>query len=265
MGVKRTPAASRQGWKGWDEYARFYDWENVRTFGRRDVAFWRQLGLRQSGAVLELGCGTGRLLVPIAKAGVRIVGVDRSAAMLAAARRRAGTLPRRVRPAIVRGDVRQLPFASRTFALVLAPYGLLQSMLGDRDLDSVLRDAARVLHPGGLIGIDLVPELPTWAEYGPRVRLKGRAPGGGTVTLVESVRQDRKRGLTTFDEEFVETRAGRRARRRRFSLTFRTRPMTSMRRRIERAGFRIEAVLGDYRGRPWDARAETWLIIGRKQ
>ncbi len=263
MGLTRNPAGRLQGWKGWDEYAPFYDWENVRTFGRRDVAFWRQLGLRQAGAVLELGCGTGRLLIPIAKAGVRIVGVDRSPAMLEAARRRAGTLARRVRPAVVRVDVRQLPFANRTFALVLAPYGLLQSMLGDRDLANVLRDAARVLKPGGLIGINLVPELPTWAEYGPRERLKGRAPGGGTVTLVESVRQDRKRGLTTFDEEFVETRAGR-TRRRRFSLTFRTRPMAAMRRRIERAGFRIEAVLGDYRGRPWDARAETWLIIGRK-
>lgn len=252
------------GWSGWDEYARFYDWENARTFGRRDLAFWRQLARREDGPVLELGCGTGRLLLPLARAGLAMTGIDRSSQMLDAASVRSRSLPRRRRPGLIRGDVCRLPLANAQFALVLAPYGLLQSLVRDRDLDASLAETARVLRPGGLVGIDLVPELPAWAEYGPRVRLKGRAPGRGTVTLIESVRQDRRRGITVFDEEFVETRRGI-TRRRRFSLTFRTRPMDVMRRRIERAGFSIDAVLGDYGGQPWDPRAETWLILGRKQ
>ena len=58
-GEREAPA---EGWRGWDEYAPFYDWENARTVGRRDVPFWQRLAASQEGRVLELGCGTGRIL-----------------------------------------------------------------------------------------------------------------------------------------------------------------------------------------------------------
>jgi ubiquinone/menaquinone biosynthesis C-methylase UbiE len=252
-----------RGSLGWDDYAPFYDWENARTFGRRDVPFWRRCLERERGRVLELGCGTGRLTRPLARSGAAIVGLDQSSAMIAHAWRGARRLPSRVRPAFVRGDVRLLPFGSRAFAVVLAPYGLLQSLLTDADLDAALAEAARVLSRGGLIGIELVPELPAWAEHGPRVSLRG-VRDGRRVTLVESVRQDRRRGLTIFDEEFVE-RTNRKARRTRFSLVFRTRPMAEMHARLERAGFRIDAMFGDYRGGVWHDRADAWLVLGRKR
>jgi len=54
-----------EGWRGWDDYAPFYDWENARTLQRRDVAFWQRLAAAQDGPVLELGCGTGRMLVAV--------------------------------------------------------------------------------------------------------------------------------------------------------------------------------------------------------
>src|SRR5947209_16870980 len=79
---------SRQGWQGWDEYAPFYDWENAQTLGRRDVPFWRRVASAARGPVLELGCGTGRVSLPIARAGVDLVGIDRSAPMLERAARR---------------------------------------------------------------------------------------------------------------------------------------------------------------------------------
>ena len=65
-----TWMAKREGWKGWDEYAPFYDWENARTLGRKDVPFWRQVAIEGKGPVLELGCGTGRISLPLARAGV---------------------------------------------------------------------------------------------------------------------------------------------------------------------------------------------------
>ena len=77
-----------EGHEGWDDYAPFYDWENARTLGRRDVPFWRTLALQSDGPVLELGCGTGRISIPLARAGVSVVGIDRSDAMLARARQR---------------------------------------------------------------------------------------------------------------------------------------------------------------------------------
>jgi ubiquinone/menaquinone biosynthesis C-methylase UbiE len=257
----------RQGWEGWDEYAPFYDWENARTLGRRDVAFWQRVAAAADGRVLELGCGTGRVSGPLARSGVDLVGVDRSQAMLERARLRShrshasfgatGSL------AFVRGDIRDLPFKRGSVAMVLAPYGVLQSLIRESDLTAALSSVARVLPSGGTFGIDLVPDVPNWREYRNKVQLRGKAAGGAHLTLIESVSQDHRRSLTTFEQRYLERR-GRRTTTHRFSLTFRTLTIAQMARRLERAGFSVETVLGDYRGRPWDERADVWIILAKK-
>ena len=286
-----------EGFEGWDDYAPFYDWENARTLGRRDVPFWRNMARQAGGRVLELGCGTGRISIPLARAGVPLTGIDRSPAMLAYARGRLrrGRLLARVR--LVQGDIRYLPFPSAAggpdglrmrsrapargaevrplragrralvsgFAAVMAPYGILQSLLRERDLASTLAEVHRVLQPGGTFGLELVADLPSWEEYRRRISLSGwrGRRGGAHVTLVETVRQDRARRRTIFDQEFTERRSGR-SRVHRFSLAFRTLSVPQMARRLQKAGFEISALLGDYRGRAWDARADVWLIVARK-
>jgi SAM-dependent methyltransferase len=265
-----------EGWRGWDEYAPFYDWENARTVGRRDVSFWRQLAAEHSGRILELGCGTGRIAIPILEAGGALIGVDRSAPMLARAWERAKRAALGRRAKFVRADIRSLPFASadigdrprsrdgRGFQLVIAPYGILQSLTRERDLLDTLHSVARVLRAGGVFGIDLVPDLPRWPEYQRKVSLRGRRGASTTVTLIESVRQDRRRRLTIFDQEYVQRRGGER-RVHRFSLTFRTLRVPQMVARLETAGFTVRAVLGDYQGRPWDPRADVWVILAEKR
>ena len=263
----RTAAPSfREGWHGWDAYAPFYDWENARTLQRRDVRFWQRLATRVGGPVLELGCGTGRVSLPVARTTDMLVGVDRSAEMLDRARRRLRRSRYGSRVRLVRGDIRALPFLpAALFQLAIAPYGILQSLLRDRDLKATLDSVGMALAPGGTFGIDLVPDLPAWAEYENRVSLKGRrSPKGSHLTLIESVRQDRTRRLTIFDQRYVERRGARRSERR-FSLTFRTMAVPQMTRRLERAGFRIETILGDYRGRPWDPRADVWVVLATKR
>ena len=254
-----------EGWQGWDEYAPFYDWENARTMGRRDVQFWQRLAARVRQPVLELGCGTGRIAVPVARSGVHVVGIDRSAPMLARARQRVrrARLSRKV--SLVRGDIRHLPFPRpASFGMVMAPYGILQSLLRDADLIATLKGVAAVLEPGALFGVDLVADLPDWQEYRHEQRLSGWRPGKRThVRLIESVRQDRARGLTIFQQEYIERRGGEQVSRQ-FDLAFRTVTVPQMTRRIERAGFRVTAVLGDYDGGAWDSRADVWLIMAER-
>ena len=261
----QVPNPVRQGWEGWDDYAPFYDWENARTLGRRDVPFWRRIALEAGGPVLELGCGTGRITGPLVRAGVSLVGVDRSEPMLTRARRRLAKLTKS--PAhqvansldLVRGDIRMLPFAPHAFSTVIAPYGVLQSLLA-----AALDSAARVIEPGGAFGLDLVPDVPNWREYSNRVQLRGPAGRGVHLTLIESVRQDRARRLTTFEQRYVERRHGR-STEHRFELTFRTLSVQRMTDRLNRAGFVVDRVLGDYRGRPWDERADVWIILAKKR
>ena len=254
-----------EGWHGWDDYAPFYDWENGRTVGRRDIRFWQRLAEECGGPVLELGCGTGRVAVPVARTVDSVVGIDRSDAMLRRAQRRLrrGNVAPRLR--LVRGDVRLLPFRGTSrFRLVMAPYGVLQSLLRDRDVRDTLRSVLGVLRRGGILAIDLVPDLPRWREYERRVSLRGRRRGGATqISLIESVRQDRPRRLTIFDQEFVERR-GRTRTSHRFSLVFRTLSVRQMTGRLRRAGFTIETVFGDYRGGPWHSGADTWIVVVRK-
>ena len=270
-----------EGYEGWDDYAPFYDWENARTLGRRDVPFWRHLALQADGTVLELGCGTGRISIPLGRAGIAVVGVDRSEAMLARARQRVrrGRLGSHVR--LVRADIRQLPFVAARprrsvssksgptsrggFSLVMAPYGVLQSLLRERDLAATLEAVFGTLRPGATFGLELVADLPSWKEYKKRVSLSGwrGARGGAHVTLVETVRQDAARHLTIFDQQFTERRGSRR-RTHRFALTFRTLSVPQMTRRLEKAGFEITALLGDYQGGPWDRRADVWMILARR-
>ena len=247
---------AREGWQGWDDYAPFYDWENAQTLGRRDVPFWQQVASDAKGPVLELGCGTGRVTRPLARAGVRMVGIDRSAAMLERIPNPKPRIP------LVRGDIRQLPFADASFPMVIAPYGILQSLIRPNDLTATLTSVARVVAPGGTFGVDLVPDVPKWHEYRNRVQLRGRN-GAAHLTLVESVSQNRARKLTTFEQRYIERR-GRRTREHRFELTFRTLTVPQMTRQLERAGFTVESVLGDYRGRPWDARADVWIILAKR-
>ena len=262
------PKAQRpkaEGWQGWDSYADFYDWENAQTLDRRDVRFWQGMAARTPGPVLELGCGTGRVTIPVARVCAHVFGVDRSAEMLSHARTRMKRARGKGHVAWLRGDIRMLPFRNAArFGLVMAPYGILQSLVRESDLKATLASVNRVLAPGGLFGLDLVPDLPVWKEYRNRVRFRGTRRGGKSrITLVESVRQDRAKKLTIFDQEYVERRGGERQARR-FSLVFRTLTIPQMARRLERAGFRIRAILGDYEGKPWDPRADVWLILAEK-
>ena len=83
---KKRPPVVPDGADGWDSYAAFYDCEKALTVGRTDVSFWEGMARRTRGRLLELGAGTGRLALPLARiVGKRLIGIDRSAPMLARA------------------------------------------------------------------------------------------------------------------------------------------------------------------------------------
>ena len=107
-----------------------------------------------------------------------------------------------------------------------------------------------MLARNGTFGLELVADLPAWDEYSNRVTFRSkRGPHGKPIQLIESVKQDRRKHITRFEQEFVEGR-GKSATRKKFSLAFRTLIVPQMVQRLEKAGLEVSALLGDYQGGP---------------
>ena len=103
------------------ESAVYYDY--VATGVEGDVAFYVEEARRAGSPVLELGCGTGRILIPTAEAGVEVVGLDASHDMLMIARCKLEVLAPdvRQRAKLVEGDMRHFAM-DRAFSLITIPY-----------------------------------------------------------------------------------------------------------------------------------------------
>ncbi len=149
----------------YDAWAEVYD--AVYADVRDDVPFYVDLARKSGGPVLELGCGTGRVSVPIAASGVAVTGLDVSPAMLQLAKEEAVALASDVGLgpiSFVEGDMRKFDFGKQ-FGLVIAPFRSLQSLVTVPEQLSTLAMVKRHLEPGGMLAFDMfVPEPSTLVQ-----------------------------------------------------------------------------------------------------
>ena len=146
-----------------DEWADLYDW--VYAWKRDDIPFYVEEAKLSGGPVLELGCGTGRVAIRMAQAGVEVVGLDNSAKMLQVARRKARALgPMTGKVTWVRGDMRRFSLDQK-FSLVIIPYRGFLSILSVEEQRRCLEGIKAHLLPGGKLVFDIfVPDLQTLTE-----------------------------------------------------------------------------------------------------
>lgn len=124
--------------------------------GRQDVQFFVEAATDAGSPVLEVGCGTGRVLIPIARAGVDIVGLDLSPHMLAVCRRRLQEESEAVRGRVrlIEADMRDFDLGSR-FTLATIPFRPFQHLLTVEDQLSCLASIRRHLVDDGVLILDL--------------------------------------------------------------------------------------------------------------
>jgi SAM-dependent methyltransferase len=120
-------------------------------------AFYLAEARRAGGPVLELGCGTGRLTLPLARDGHEVVGLDASPRMLAAALRKAEW--EGLAPTLLLGDMRDFDLGRR-FALVIVPCNALAHLTETEEVLSCLAAIRRHLVPGGTLAFDVVLPKP---------------------------------------------------------------------------------------------------------
>ena len=140
----------------YDSIARIYDpWSLSVT---EDIEFYvdlvRETQAQERGPVVELAVGTGRIALPIAQAGVGVIGVDQSEGMLAVARERARELGVESRVDLRVGDLREPPVPERV-SLVICPFRSLLHMPDEAEKLRALRAAHALLKPGGRLAFDV--------------------------------------------------------------------------------------------------------------
>jgi SAM-dependent methyltransferase len=154
--------------------AALYDYEYRRR--RADVTFYRELARRRlgvGGRILELGAGTGRVTVALARDGHEVVAIDRSPEMLARLRSRVGALPAAVarRITVASGDLRDFkaPHYER-FPLVIAAFNVLEHLYTRGEVAACLRRVHTCLAAGGAFAFDVqLPDL-AWLARDPSKR-----------------------------------------------------------------------------------------------
>lgn len=148
---------------------RHYD----RLFGEPCISFWMEIAERAGGSILELGCGTGRIAIPIAESGFEVVGIDSSENMLTYAREKVDGKDLGLQ--FIHSDMRAFSM-DRKFDLIILPSNNLCHLLTCPEADACFQNVAAHLVGGGLFVVDVfVPDLNIlsrgsdneegWAEY----------------------------------------------------------------------------------------------------
>jgi len=186
----------------YDAIARLYDpWSRSVT---EDVGFYVEEAVASRGPVVELGVGTGRIAVPVAEAGVPVIGIDSSAAMLEVCRERAAAAGVAERLDLRLGDLRNPPVRERV-PLVTCPFRAYLHLSGDDERRDALRRARELLVPGGRLVFDVfTPGADDIAET--HGRWLEREPGiferadwdTSSRTLTLSVRDDERASTMTI-------------------------------------------------------------------
>ncbi|MFQ5968764.1 MAG: class I SAM-dependent methyltransferase, partial [Acidimicrobiia bacterium] len=134
--MSADPAQEVRSSGGYDEFgfvAEFYD-HVVPYRERDDIAFWVQMAHDAGGPVLEVGCGTGRVLIPTARAGIQITGLDLSSSMLAVCRHKLAHEPDEVRARVklLEADMRDFHIEPE-FRLATTPFRPFQHLITVED------------------------------------------------------------------------------------------------------------------------------------
>ncbi|MFN8633146.1 MAG: class I SAM-dependent methyltransferase [Chloroflexota bacterium] len=247
-----------------DALARYYDWEHADY--DVDIPLYQDFARRTGGPILELACGSGRLMAPLLELGERVVGVDSSGPMLARARQVLGAAGLLGRATLHEADVRRLALDQR---FQLAIYGLdsFGLLLGIDDQLAALRRIHHHLAPGGLLILDVSNGNGRGAEPSDELVLQyegtdpetGRPLSKWTARSTDHAEQvDR---YTYFYDEIGEDRLVRRATVR---LDLRYFGRFELELLLQQADFVPEAFYGSYDLAPYVSGSERLIAVAAR-
>jgi SAM-dependent methyltransferase len=249
-GVDRGTVSPAESWDAF--FSEFY----LRAFAHdeRDaqaeqqaLAAARLAGTPEGGDVLDAPCGFGRHSIPLARAGFRVTGADRSRALLEDARRRAAG---ERWPKWAQADYRDLPMPDESFDLVINMFTSL-GYLGDDQDTRALAELRRVLRPDGRLVIETMHRdrlVRGFTEQDWKLLGEGRL-------LLEQRTFDPASGLVQMTQTYIPSNGARESR----TMSLRVYTATELLAMLDRAGFGEARCLGGLDGEPFGT--DTRLVI----
>ncbi|MCL4524422.1 MAG: methyltransferase domain-containing protein [Acidobacteria bacterium] len=248
----------------------FYDYI-PRCVARPDRKFFIGYARAAQGPTLELGCGTGRILIPTAAAGCTVVGLDLSRPMLKKCREKLRRQPKRVRQRarLVLGNMAAFNL-DQTFGLVTIPYRGFQHLLTRREQLSCLRCVNRHLFPKGKLILDLFPISPAVMgdpralqeeEVSPEVKV---ADGRRIRMTMRASAFHPRQHFNDYETIFYVRHLGGRKQRVVQKLPLRYLFRAEAEQLLRRCGFRMASVFGSFEKEQPKKNSRHMLIIAEK-
>lgn len=238
--------------------ALFYDHYHTGPAGY--VPFYVSEAVKAGSPVLELGCGTGRVLIPTAEAGISVVGLDLSPTMLAVAQRKiaASDLESQHRITLIEGDMRTFSLAQH-FNLVMIPFSAFLYLLTPEDQQQALLSIHRHLADTGHLVLDIYePDAHTLAIQGHPLKRIGtftHPHSGNQIIAWEERRFDSDGQIWRMWDIFEEVDQKGRVIARAYEMhTNRYIHRYQMHYLFERCGYQVVDLYGDYMGNPYPTR-----------
>ncbi|MEM8534893.1 MAG: class I SAM-dependent methyltransferase [Chloroflexota bacterium] len=247
-----------------DAFVRYYD-ADYGTF-TDDFFFYQELARRTDGPILELMCGSGRLLQPLLTSGHTVVGIDISSALLNLAQKKLNQL-NTSQARVVQGDIRNaLPHGP--FALAIIAINSFMHLDSTTDQLQVLHNMYEVLRPGGLVVLDLFNPDPHEL-----LRQSGQLVLDKTFTLSHDicvqkwVSQSVDFATQTSQVMFMYDEISQVGNVHRTMLPFTMRWLYryELEHLLARAGFVVEQVYGSYDLEEYTTESELMLTVARKK
>lgn len=266
--VNETPPTSYE--TGYDSIADIYDEDMGRSASGWDVGFYTRRCAGLKTAVLELGCGTGRITLPLARSGVRVVGVDNSLPMIMKLKQKAAAPEwREAAPflSLCCMDMRRVAFRT-SFGAVICPYSAFTYLVDESERACALERVREHLAPGGALILDVfipnpavtaLPDEHTIFDY------RRMLSDGTVVERTKTIAKDVLPGVNLIRRHYrFSAPSGTPLREVRTQEIFRYYSPDQLSSLLARSGFSVEETVYDTGGATGTSQPKTVAFVCRK-
>jgi ubiquinone/menaquinone biosynthesis C-methylase UbiE len=248
-----------------DRVARFYDCEQKEF--TKDIPFYMEYAKQCGGEVLELACGTGRVLIPLAKQGIIVTGLDASGEMLNIARKKIAVDQEiETNIALINADMRTFNI-KKEFSMIFIAFRSFQCLLTKEDQVACLRAVCKHLAVSGLFILDLfAPRHDLLAQVRRTFELDKFHDEENDVYVTRRAEDKYDLARQTLHEdrfyEWIDKSGESHVQRWSFELSYLFKYEAEL--LLEKCGFRVEDVYGDFSKVPYDYYSGEQIFVTRK-